>query len=478
MALACGAVVAVGCGGKVTYITCPEGTRPEGSECIPNVAPDTSVAEDTTETATDASLVEDTATTAPDTSVVEDATTTAPDADAAAPRATGEPCQRNLDCVGGTCLDWPGGYCTTLDCDEAGCAGADDVCAGLVAGNMLCVAGCASDGDCHAPDQACKRIKVEGVVEGVCVGVQADAAAIGAGCTDPTGCAGPATCLSAFPGGYCAALGCPATACPSGSSCVRVDGQPSCLRACQGDDDCDSAVGAERKCGVLQGVTGAPVNVCVSGIAGKAMGASCLSDFECESGSCQILGEGRCSQTQRPCFPERADQDCNGAESCIVNGQNRVGLCSQPCRPGGTACPGASYCVAETDNPNDGWCRPACASSDDTSCNAAAGLRCAFGIPITDGAQGRYVCARARTGVLTSCTGAASCGAHACILDGNSGYCSEPCGDDGYCPFAGSCVVGTASGDRCQRACFTSDDCPSGFQCSLTTGATRSVCVP
>ncbi|MFO0748742.1 MAG: hypothetical protein U1F43_24225 [Myxococcota bacterium] len=472
------------CGDSVKYIECPPGTRPEGSKCIPNVvadttdtsSPDTATADDTS-VETDSETPTDSAT---PTDTTSDATASDADAsDAAAPRPTAAACQKNADCAGGTCLDWTGGYCTALDCGAGGCADNADLCLGLVAGNTLCVAPCASDADCRTPDQACKRILDGGQVKGVCVGVDADAKGAGGACADATDCLGAATCLSAFPGGYCASIGCPGAPCAAGSACVKVDGQPSCLRTCQNDDQCQSAEGAERKCGVLPGTSGAPVDVCVSGVAGKAMGASCLSDFECESGACQILGEGRCSQTQRPCFADRADEDCNGAEFCSVNGSNRVGVCSQPCRPGGTGCPGASYCVAEAAAPNDGWCRPACSGSDDTStCNAQAGMRCAFGIPITDGAQGRYVCARARTGVLTSCTGAATCGQNQCLLDGSSGYCTEPCGDDGYCPFAGSCVVGTAGGDRCQRACFSSADCPSGFSCALPTGATRMVCVP
>jgi len=467
-------VAALGaCGDKVTFIECPPGTRPEGSRCIPEDPADTSVGDTTATTDPDTAVTTttDTATTDPDTAV------TAPDTADVPPAPTGSACLKNADCAGGTCLDWTGGYCTTLGCSGDSC-GAGQACL-TFQGNAICVVTCSGAADCHAPDQACKALVAGDALVRACVGVDSDAGDIGVGCVDATECRGAATCIASFPGGYCAALGCPTTPCPQGSACVSVDGQPSCLRTCDGDGDCDSVEGAERKCGVLQGTSGSPVEVCISGISGKAMGASCLSDFECGSGSCQVLGEGRCSQTQRPCFQARVRDDCNGAEFCLVNGQNRVGICSQPCREGSAfACPGATYCVAESDDPRDAWCRPACATPGaDPACNTGAGLSCAFGIPLSDGAQGRYVCGRQRTGVLTACSGDTTCGQNTCLLDGATGYCTEACGDDGYCAFGGACVF-EASADRCLRACFSQSDCPNGFQCTLPSGATRSVCTP
>lgn len=459
-----------GCGDTVTYIECPPGTVPVGSQCI--AAQDTQL--ETVEP--DASQ--------PDTTPVDGPETSAPDTEAPldttpaeveAPRATGASCTRNADCAGGTCLDWTGGYCTRLDCGGAGC-GAGEVCLGF-AGNELCVASCQSDADCRTPDQACKTVVGgEGVVK-VCIGVDVDAGGTGAGCGDATDCAGRATCLAAFPGGYCAALGCDVDACPAGAACVKVDGRPSCLLRCASDPDCGGQVGAERRCGVLQGTAGSPVDVCISGVAGKALGESCRSDFECTSGTCQILGEGRCSQTGWTCFLESVARDCNGAEFCQVTPESRVGVCSQPCALGGRTCPGASHCLAEGDTPREAWCRPACTGPTDGACNAAAGLTCAFGVPVSDSGQGRYACTRTGGGsVFTGCNGDAACGGGSCLLDGNSGYCTAACGEDSHCAFGGSCVFGAS--ERCQRACLSSLDCPSGFACQLTSGSTREVCVP
>jgi len=473
--------VLFGCGDTVTIIECPPGTIPSGSQCLapdpdsvtpdtgepetiePDATPDTSMPTDTGDTGTPFDTGSDTS-----------ADTAAPDT--AGPRATGSMCVKNADCVGGTCLDWTGGYCTQLDCDTGTACGADEKCLAF-AGNHLCVEACVSDADCRTPDQACKTIIDGAGTVRVCMGVDSGARATGAACGDATDCAGNATCLAAFPGGYCAALGCDVTACPAGASCVKVDGRASCLLRCSGDGDCGGEVGAERRCGVLQGTSGSPVDVCISGIEGKALGDSCRSDFECTTGSCQILGEGRCSQTGWPCFPASAATDCNGAEFCQVTPESRVGLCSQPCALGGRTCPGAAHCLVEGDDPREAWCRPTCSGPTDASCNSAAGLTCAFGIPVSDSGQGRYACTRSSAGnTLTTCTGDATCAGGACLLDGNAGYCAATCGDDSHCAFAGACVFGAT--DRCYRVCLSSQDCPSGYRCEATGGASRDVCVP
>ena len=459
------------CGDEVTYIECPPGTTPVGSQCIA-VTPETVA--DTTEPDTVDTAGPDTVDTAgPEETLGDGTVDTAPET--TAPRGTGAACTKNADCAGGTCLDWTGGYCTTLDCQGAGC-GAGERCLAF-AGNHLCVKDCAADGDCRAPDQACKRLPTDDGLVGACLGVDSGAKNTGGGCEDATDCAGSAACLNAFPGGYCAALGCDVTGCGAGAACVKVDGRPSCLLRCSGDDDCGSAPGAERRCGVLQSIDRAPVDVCISGVEGKALGQSCRSDFECTSGSCQVLGEGRCSQTGRPCFPESVGADCNGAEFCQVTPASRVGLCSQPCALGGRTCPGSSYCLAEGGAPRDAWCRPACAGPDDAGCNADAGLACVYGIPISDSGQGRYACTRTTPGsTLASCNGDATCPGASCLLDGASGYCSAGCGDDGHCAFGGACVFGDS--ERCYRACLSSQDCPSGYRCESPSGANRDVCVP
>jgi hypothetical protein len=457
-------VVAAACGDKVTYVECPLGTRPEGSLCVPlDAGPDASSPTQDTTPPSDDSV------TPPDTS--------APDAsapDTAQARGTGATCARNADCLGGTCLDWTGGYCTQLDCDTSGC-GQGEVCLPF-SGNHICTRECAVDADCGSPDQACKRLPVGDALVAVCVGVDTDAGGTSSPCSDPTDCRGGAACLPSFPGGYCAVLGCPEARCALDSACVRVDGVPSCLLACSGDAQCGGSEGAERRCGTLQSIANEPVGVCISGVEGKGLGESCRSDFECSTGTCQVLGEGRCSQTGRPCSRPTAQVDCNTAEFCQVQADSRVGVCSQPCGVGALGCPGAAHCVAEGQDGDGAWCRPACTGPSDATCNGAVGLACTFGIPISDSGQGRYACALARPGTpRAACTGDANCGG-TCLLDGAAGYCTPGCGDDAYCPFGGSCVFGAP--DACLRVCFSSADCPAGFTCGSPPGAVRPVCIP
>ncbi|MCA9516894.1 MAG: hypothetical protein KC635_18255 [Myxococcales bacterium] len=485
LALAVAAAVLGGCGDSVTFVDCPLGTTPQGAECVPIAEGDTGIATDTaqeadvrdtigsetTDTVTNDTVIADAA--APDADVAADT-----NGDTAAPGPVGAACEKNADCAGGTCLDWTGGYCTALGCTAGSCPSGSGC--RPFAGNAVCLADCASDGDCRAGAQACKGLLVDGAVAKSCVGVDAGAASIGSACGDATDCAGGAACLSAFPGGYCAILGCTAGSCPGGSACVRVDGVPSCLRTCAGDGDCGGAPGAERRCGVLDGFGGVgPVDVCISGAAEKPLGASCRTDFECEDGTCEVLGEGRCSQTGAPCNPETVAADCNGAEFCHVTAESRVGVCARPCVVGGLPCAGESFCLAETGDPNRGVCRPACATAG-AVCNAEADLVCHFGIPIDGGGQGRYVCGRVRARDLgAACTQGAQCRSGACLSasGGAGGYCTVACGDDDYCPYLGSCVVSGADRD-CLEVCFAPTDCPAGFGCQLATGASRSVCVP
>jgi hypothetical protein len=474
------------CGDSVTTIVCPIGTRPEGSVCVPIDGADTGQPADTA--ATDSAAPGDTS--APDGvgEITPSDETSSDDGADATPGPTGASCVKNAECAGGTCLNWTGGYCTALDCDAGSC-GAGATCVTL-AGNHLCLAECASDADCAATTQRCKALDApagadaSATIVHVCVAVAADAAPIGAGCASPLDCAGAATCLASFPGGYCGILGCTATSCPADAACVKVDQVPTCLAGCAGDGDCHSVEGAERKCGVLPGIDQTPLSVCVSGLSGKDMGVSCLSDFECASGACQILGEGRCSNSERPCSTATAAADCTAAEFCRVGAQSRVGVCSQPCAASGAvACPGASFCVADGWDGKDAWCRPACtAPGADAACNAAAGLSCGYGIPISDGGGGRYVCTRVRTGVpLAVCTGDAECGGATCLRPdgGGQGTCGAGCGEDGYCPFGGLCgdLAGAPDG-ACYRACLTIGDCPSGFGCARTGGSAWPVCAP
>lgn len=65
----------------------------------------------------------------------------------------GEECVSGEDCQGGTCLPWPGGFCTTNRCEtDADCAslsGVDNVCVDDGAGG-ICLRSCEQDEECRA----------------------------------------------------------------------------------------------------------------------------------------------------------------------------------------------------------------------------------------------------------------------------------------------------------------------------------------
>ena len=88
-----------GCGDTVKIIECPPGTRPDGSRCVPNDAPDTSPDPDTSTTTT--TDTETTTTTATDTatSPLDTDLDSSSSADTAQPRPTGADCLKNADCA-------------------------------------------------------------------------------------------------------------------------------------------------------------------------------------------------------------------------------------------------------------------------------------------------------------------------------------------------------------------------------------------
>ncbi|PIE16659.1 MAG: hypothetical protein CSA66_07185 [Proteobacteria bacterium] len=468
------------CGDSVTFIECPLGTRPEGDRCVPIGGGDTSIAADTAVAADTSMGTPHDSAAAGDTGSAEVTQDTEISVDtSSAPLGHGAACLKNADCAGGTCLDWPGGYCTALGCEADSC-GDGSACMAVAGGNRVCLVACTGDADCRPDGQACKVLEdaIEGGLQRVCVGVREAAGATGAACLDPLGCLGAATCLGAFPGGYCAVIGCEGgEGCPADAGCVRLDGQPTCLKRCTDEASCGGTAGAERACSSLRTVEGVQAPFCISGAGDVPLGKACLSDFECAGGSCQILGDGRCSQSDAPCFIASEAEDCGPAEFCFVTGDSRSGVCATPCASGGVACPGATFCLAEGASVDDeAWCRPACTVGGG-ECDATEGLSCHFGVPISDGGQGRYVCGLVEDrGFGAACESDGDCASGACLLaGGDTGYCTRPCGFDGYCPFPGFCVHGAE--DRCHLACLSSQDCPSGFTCDLATGSARDVCV-
>lgn len=79
--------------------------------------------------------------------------TTSPPEDTDPPqKTTGKPCSSGRQCAGGACLPddrFPGGYCTSYDCKKNGCSGRDAVCVQFRGESTGCLAGCSNHDECR-----------------------------------------------------------------------------------------------------------------------------------------------------------------------------------------------------------------------------------------------------------------------------------------------------------------------------------------
>jgi hypothetical protein len=499
--------LACACGDVVMIVECPLGTMPEGSTCVPwssdgsSTEPDAAIepSPDVSEPPVDTPtfpMADVPVTDAPsDVSPPLDGQQTldVPDAGPVG-GGLGDPCVKNDDCDGGTCLDWPQGYCTSLDCDDQAPCEDGGACVPLMGGNRVCLLECQDDSTCNGPHQACKTLSQGQSASflSTCHGIEEDASGVGGTCDEHTHCLGAASCLSTMPGGYCAVQGCGPGTCDAGSVCISYGGIATCLKECAVDEDCEGQPGSERRCGVLKALSGNLAGACISGASGAAVGEQCLNDFECASGTCDLLGEGQCSQTGAPCFESSGDVDCEPTEFCLVNGENGVGSCTQPCSLT-AACPGAGLCEGQP-GAAQGWCRAPCGGvGQDEVCRPETGFSCTFGFPIGEtSGQGRYLCMRPREGAIGSlCYEDVECESGVCdkppAVDGGedpggdpsegltAGLCTTACGDSLYCPFPTLCVASLPQGS-CKLACLSVVDCPTELACASQPGGLSGIC--
>lgn len=81
----------------------------------------------------------------------------------------GEPCERHSQCLGGHCLRWLGGYCTTLQCNSSSNCSTqnnliENICVHHLAGDTACYRACQDNNDCrqgytcHERHQVCMYI--------------------------------------------------------------------------------------------------------------------------------------------------------------------------------------------------------------------------------------------------------------------------------------------------------------------------------
>lgn len=238
--------------------------------------------------------------------------------------------------------------------------------------------------------------------------------------------------------GACSSLGASAVCAALSSSNVCGGAVPEntlpgnvCLAGCQGNDDCEG----DTTCRDGACVPMAPM-------ASRAVGESCTSAADCESGVCAGEGcgtdQGTCLEANQPCvlLPATEFCGCDGvtrASSCPTFRWEHEGACEGALKADGEACLAATECES-------GVC------------------------------QGEG-CDESRPG---------TCGAPACE-DIAVTYCS--C--EGVTIFSNACAgvryryVGQCEGEPSEpTSCDTNDDCPSGVCEGEGCGAGQGTCRP
>lgn len=477
------AAVAHGCSKGLS--SCPPGLIRQGETCVP--VPDTTPHEVVFR---DDDLGHDTLPNGSDKGYLDGADLSLDEPGASRDTAPGGfiglSCSKDSDCrksgANGVCLDWPGGYCTLLDCGGEGGECPDGaVCLGITPNKPACAQACSGSADCRGGDiYGCKALLApDGALVRVCYQVK-NKGGPGEGCGGHQDCAGDASCLTAFAGGYCAVLGCgPDRPCPDGTACVVINNMPACLKRCAGSEDCVVPGDLPRTCASLRSalVPGEKIKVCASGTLGVPIGGQCLSDMECASEDCEVVVTGKCSASGAGC---RQDNDCpTFAEVCIQSAADTRGFCTKACGLS-APCPAQSFCVGTKvggSGQAEGFCLPACLQPGDLTCRAEVGLSCVYGDPIN--ASGRYTCARIPKGSPgTGCSTASDCLSAACLMaQGGGGYCVSSCGYFEFCPFPTSCQE-VGGHRRCLLRCLSVQDCPPGHECGRPVGALLDVCYP
>ena len=489
--------LAASCGGSGGGDACPAGERLVDGRCRPALVTDTgSPREDTRSEVSPADVPAGDAAPAladggeadgvPDGGAVD----VPPPRDIPEPTgAVGDPCRRQRDCLEDLeCLSWTGGYCTRYDCDQFGnaCPAGSD-CLPLVDNAFACFRSCTNDDDCRYDDPryACKTVDDgAGASATVCHEVEDNPGGYSRPCDGHAACAGDLACVRSLPGGACLPLFCDQDdrCAQRGGECVRFDGLPICLVACDRDADCAAVGDGTLASGTARDFdNGREVDVCVSSQADLRVGEACLADNECDSRTCEELGTGRCSFGD-PALPCHEREDCWPGGDCIATAP--IAICSRACGPG-VSCPAGSRCVSR--DGATGMCRPPCSPSAAQPCAEGTGWTCVYGAPLGDDASQGHVCRVLRPGEIgTPCTDARDCryddlGCHFPSASGTppddtEGLCSRTCGPSRPCPFGTYCPTYPGSPGFCQRLCLNAADCPAGHTCETDEGG-RTACV-
>jgi hypothetical protein len=391
----------------------------------------------------------------------------------------GTSCGDGLQCFGrGACLSPDGSVCqTAAECGSGNCEPA-------VGGGSACCSQACPDGQLCNGDGAC--VSPESDLGNACT---SDAQCIGGRCFDGVCCdseCGAACETCAAPGreGRCsaAAVGSNDPQCPSGRQCA---GRGQCLlplgAACSLNGDCRSGEcgpalqgGGEICCEAVcaNGQRCSAAGSCVN--APRADGSTCTANGECLSNSCVA---GRCCESA--C--NGVCQACSGLGDCNLSPGNDARCPAVDCPTSNTVCvtyPAdvttnlcASFGVCRTAQQE---CRPRFANAGTLCENVAPGVR--------GSCDGSGNCRDPRVGLGSACSAGSEClsgnctsgpnGTNICCNTACSGVC-EGCGANGSCGFRdnGRCPAGQecASQTTCQPrtappggSCATGEVCENG----------------
>ncbi len=280
----------------------------------------------------------------------------------------GAPCEVDQQCLGQYCikpeLNYPNGYCTTLQC-EGGCSGLNSECFATELGGQAvnaCFELCGGDGTCDRASEGYVCVSFQDTA--VCLPPNATSAPAqgetGSACSNNTQCNGEnATCLTTFFGGYCSQYECNIDGCLADNPCLslnpdaaQADQEFACFRGCTNDDDCRFQFACKDYNGT---------RVCLEGERTKARnpdgaddGAECAAQINCKGATCIREQEneevndvsfpgGYC--TTRDCVEST---DCNGDALCVTRGRSTT--CLAKCELGSdTDCRSGYACVSTPD---------------------------------------------------------------------------------------------------------------------------------
>lgn len=321
----------------------------------------------------------------------------------------GAPCESNGQCLGNRCFTaeqgFPGGYCSTLDCDVEGCSGLSSECFRTdIEGQEVtaCFELCDFDGACDRASEGYVCVTLQDTAVCMPPGVTGalPQGSTGSSCSGNLQCNGDnATCLTNFFGGYCSQLDCNGSAeCLGGNPCLSTDpdnpdAETACFLSCESSDDCRF----QYSCQDYNGV-----NVCLEGEEdtvrnpdGADDGAECNSQIQCKGGTCIREGEAEAGEVSFPggyCTTRDCgtSEDCNGGV-CVARARSTTCLaaCSSDddCRDGydcvdtpeGSVCDTIFEQVAPDPDDSDVAFEVQCGSSKD------------FTFTVPDGAEGFFV---------------------------------------------------------------------------------------